>query len=1031
MAFKGLFVGVDRYESPRLNWLNCAVRDATAMHALFKDTLGGETSLIVDEDATLLNIQNAFEKLVNSDPDDFVVVYFSGHGTETHQLVTYDAKPWDYEKTAIPLDLLTKWFSLITAKKVLCILDCCFSGGMGAKAFQVEDHSRDTSSEEGLLEQLSGEGRLIFTASGPKEKSWENSRIGHGWMTNFLLEALQGAEEVRKDGKVSVYSLLEYVTGRVIDATSKTGKKQNPSIRGSIDGEFKLPIFTPGETYIKAFPERAPKEVTSDLNSLATYGFPQELIEVWSGVIPSLNQLQLDAVNEFGVLKGEPLVVSAPTSSGKTMIGELAALQAALQRKRTIFLFPLKAIVNDKQRYFMKTYGDFGIRTIRVTGDSTSDETKPLMRGQYDICLLTYEKFSAIVLANPFILEQVNTIVIDEVQMIADKSRGSNLEFLLTLIKARKKEGIDPQVICLSAVIGDTNGLERWLGARLLKRIERPVPLDEGLINGNGDFRFIDSSNGEEKVLNQIVVPNYGGSNSSQVIIKPLVKKLVDEGKQVLIFRDKKGDTTGCANYLVPILRLPPAEDAINRLPNGDNSVVATKLKAALQGGIAFHNADLNAEQRLIVEEEYRKPDSKIRVIVATTTLAMGINTPAEAVVVAGLEHPDGPYSIAEYKNIIGRAGRLGAASKGISYLVSMTNSDEHLNWNKYVKGQAEDLKSMFFSRDTDPRLLILKVLVAAKKTAGEGLPKEEVVSFLEESFGSFQEKLNNPNWSWDRDALVRSLEELASHDLIDVDQDGKYTLTPLGRLCGESGVEVESVIRLVEAFDGTDLATINDPTLLVAAQLTVELDKLSFVMHRTSRSEPQTWLSEVRRQSIAPNVFSGLNRRVSDSRQPGLRAKKAASTLLWITGKPLEEIEQTLTQTWGRFDGASGAIRTINERVCDVLPTVAKVAELLNHDLNFGDRIPKLLIRLELGIPAILVDLATITASRLSRPDYSRLLENNLASIEQVENATDEVILACVDGNNEKLQLIKAAVVQFKEEQSQPSEPVLPAYEG
>ena len=60
----------------------------------------------------------------------------------------------------------------------------------------------------------------------------------------------------------------------------------------------------------------------------------------------------------------------------------------------------------------------------------------------------------------------------------------------------------------------------------------------------------------------------------------------------------------------------------------------------------------------------------ELRVLAATTTLAMGVNTPAEAVVIAGLLHPgpeSEPYSIAEYKNIVGRAGRLGFATRHAS----------------------------------------------------------------------------------------------------------------------------------------------------------------------------------------------------------------------------------------------------------------------------------------------------------------------------------------------------------------------------
>jgi len=211
-------------------------------------------------------------------------------------------------------------------------------------------------------------------------------------------------------------------------------------MRGAIDGELTWPIFKPGALFQAAFPERSRPKAERDIQSLAACGFPSDLLEIWASSIPGLNQLQLDAINEFQVLDGGHLVVSAPTSSGKTMIGELAALKGALERKRTLFLLPLKALVNDKHRQFTATYSAFGIRTIRATGDST-DDVPDLMRGRYDICLMTYEKFTAFALGSPHVLEQAGTIVVDEVQMIADKSRGVNLEFIITLLRMRRQRG--------------------------------------------------------------------------------------------------------------------------------------------------------------------------------------------------------------------------------------------------------------------------------------------------------------------------------------------------------------------------------------------------------------------------------------------------------------------------------------------------------------------------------------------------------------------------------------------------------------
>ena len=358
------------------------------------------------------------------------------------------------------------------------------------------------------------------------------------------------------------------------------------------------------------------------------------------------------------------------------MIGELAALLGAMERKRAFFLLPLKALVNDKYRYFTRTYEEFGLRILLVTGENSAD-IPALMRGQYDLCLMTYEVFASLLIGSPHILEQVGTVVIDEVQMIANTSRGANLEFVLTLLRMRRASGVEPQLIALSAVIGNTNGLERWLAARLLRRTERPVPLDEGILLADGRFRYVDAS-GAEQVTGPIV-RRVVRKGSSQDWIIPLVQKLVSEGKQVIVFRETKGDARGCALYLAETLGLPPVPDALSALPTTDPSLASADLREALRHGVAFHTADLDRDERVVIEEQFRTAGTALRVIAATTTLAMGVNTPAEAVIIAGLQHPGNkPYSVADYKNMVGRAGRLGFADHGTSYLLALAPSEEH-----------------------------------------------------------------------------------------------------------------------------------------------------------------------------------------------------------------------------------------------------------------------------------------------------------------------------------------------------------------
>jgi hypothetical protein len=122
--------------------------------------------------------------------------------------------------------------------------------------------------------------------------------------------------------------MLDYVVRRDADAARQTRKGQQPAIRGTFDGEFTWPILSPGPIYRAAFPDRGQPVATADIASLAGFGFPQAVIQAWAGEIPTLNPLQLEAINDYGVLRGEHLVASAPTSSGKQCSASLLAYAA-------------------------------------------------------------------------------------------------------------------------------------------------------------------------------------------------------------------------------------------------------------------------------------------------------------------------------------------------------------------------------------------------------------------------------------------------------------------------------------------------------------------------------------------------------------------------------------------------------------------------------------------------------------------------------------------------------------------------------
>jgi helicase len=638
--FHGLFVGVNRYASANIDNLASAVRDATALHALFSDNLGGECRLITDSDATTTRLRAELADLQKSSlEDDVVVIAFSGHGSNTHEIVTYDADLYNLPDTTLPLDEVTELVSAIPAKHLLVILDCCFSGGAGAKVLNAPLVPRGGTgglplSTDALLARMAGTGRLILTASTADQPAWEDLRLGHGLLTHHLLEAFLGPADVARGGRINLLDLLKYVTQQVKASASGTASaRQEPTLRGRWDGEVIWPVFVPGVLYGALYPPTAQAPATADIRSLRAHGIPDAVLDRWAASLPGLNQLQQDAVNEAGLLEGRNVLVMAPTSSGKTMIGELAALRATQNGGRSVFLLPTKALVNEQRDKFERLYGPVGVRTVQATGDF-NDEVTALLRGQFDIAVLTYEKFTGLALGYPHLLRLISLVVIDEVQTIIDRSRGAWLEFLLTLIKSRGGEGIEPQLIALSAVLGDLDGLDSWLGAYLLQRDERPVPLEEGVLDLTGRYHYLDAEGIEH--TEQVIQAPYGEPRARTLLV-PLVRKLVADGQQVIVIRGIRGETRGAARYLAASLGLAPAAEALAALPSGDPSLASADLRQCLRGGVAFHISDLGRDERRVVEESFRAPDSAIRVIVATTTLAQGVNMPAETVVMPEL----------------------------------------------------------------------------------------------------------------------------------------------------------------------------------------------------------------------------------------------------------------------------------------------------------------------------------------------------------------------------------------------------------
>ncbi len=615
---RGAFIGIDRHVDPFIGDLTGAARDATALWAVLSDSIADlNAPLITDGAATLVAMRDALDSTLGAaDEEDVVILGFAGHGTQDHRLVLHDTSVADLPNTTLGMDELARRFRGTRARAVILLLDCCFSGGATARVIDAGLVPRDAVAFP--LVEVAGQGRILFAASSAHQEALEDPQSRHGLFTKAVIDVLLEA-----DAPLGVLELVDRVTRLVTANAGRFGYIQSPTMFGQTEGDLVLPPGQIGARYREAFPERVNFQTTGDIRELAAAGIPQEAVDAWHERFPQgLNDLQIDAVNKNGVLDGNSLMVVAPTSAGKTFIGELAALKAIADGRKAVFLLPYKALVNEKFEDFSALYGDrLGLRIARCSGD-WQDQVGTVLRGKYDIAFFTYEKFLSMSVASAHMLNQIGLVVLDEAQFITEPGRGMVVELLLTNLVSARQRGVAPQLITLSAVIGHANHFDRWLGCDLLQTHHRPVPLVEGVLDRTGALTR-QGPDGPETIqlLDRFAIRQRGQKQSSQDVIVPLVRHLIDAGEKVIIFRNARGPASGCANYLAAELGLPAAQDVIDALPEGDLSQMSESLRRSLEGGIAFHNGDLTRDERVAVERGFRRADGQIGALVATSTV--------------------------------------------------------------------------------------------------------------------------------------------------------------------------------------------------------------------------------------------------------------------------------------------------------------------------------------------------------------------------------------------------------------------------
>ncbi|KAG5899170.1 hypothetical protein JTB14_029004 [Gonioctena quinquepunctata] len=539
----------------------------------------------------------------------------------------------------------------------------------------------------------------------------------------------------------------------------KTGKYSNNRIVGNADS---IEVNgNPGFVDSPIDSQNKPVKDT-DLRNISAWGLPEAVVEKYRARnLKLMFPWQAECLgNENVVIKRRNLIYSAPTSAGKTLVAEILAIKTVFEmKKKVVFIVPFVSIVREKMYYFQDIFGSSGIRVEGFMGSYNP----PGGFGSVQVAICTIEKANSLInrLLEEKRLSEIGAVLVDEMHLLGDPSRGYLLELLLTKLKyiSKKDEQVRIQIIGMSATLPNLKTLAKWLDAELFTTSFRPIPLiEQAQVCGE----IYDKNLKLVRKLSPL--PELGVDTDN---ILQLCLETIKESCSILIFCPTKNwcenlaqqistaflKIGSCNNDWGELLRSQLNTTLIMELleqlkycPVGLDEV----LRRTVSFGVAFHHAGLTMDERDIIEGAFR--NGALRVLVATSTLSSGVNLPARRVIIRTPNFHGKPIDTLTYRQMIGRAGRMGKDTIGESFLICQKNdykiARELMSADlrpvssclegagKLKRAILEVIASGVASTPDDVDLFTKCTLLAAEDNDSEDLgnPIEEAVGFLKDN---------------------------------------------------------------------------------------------------------------------------------------------------------------------------------------------------------------------------------------------------------------------------------------------------------
>ncbi|CAK6983025.1 helicase POLQ-like, partial [Scomber scombrus] len=413
---------------------------------------------------------------------------------------------------------------------------------------------------------------------------------------------------------------------------------------------------------------------TTDLGPF--FGLPTKVKDLIYNLrgIKSLYDWQETCLNLDCVHQRKNLIYSLPTSGGKTLVAEILILRELLCRKKDcLFILPYISLVQEKVRGL----ASFGLELDFMVEEYAGSKGKfPPMkkRKQRSLYIATIEKAHSLVnsLIETDRLDHLGLVVVDELHMLGDGSRGAVIEMTLAKVLYVSKM---TQIIGMSATLGNIKDLQTFLKAENYTNDFRPVQLKE-YVKLNDTIYEVDPK--EEDCFRLSRPLNYKYSSSMQKIDPDHIIALVTEvipNHSCLVFCPTKKNCENVASMICKYLkedflrhREKEKSVLLRDLKDSGNGSVCPVLRRTVPFGLAYHHSGLTSEERKLVEEAYS--NGVLCLLTCTSTLAAGINLPARRVILRSPYVATDFLKRSQYKQMVGRAGRAGIDTEGESILI-------------------------------------------------------------------------------------------------------------------------------------------------------------------------------------------------------------------------------------------------------------------------------------------------------------------------------------------------------------------------